>query len=289
MNNNIAKEVASIIKSYTPSQPEVTAIALREFWLGFAPNKGMALIKAEQREQFEAIGIPAPILKDIGNEIARAARNDVGGFVPLAQLLWDEYGREGHVVALIMLGAMELLEPEHVVPLLKDLGRSCVTWEDADRLAMDALEPVVRKDPDKWLSEIAIWLNDQNKWLRRASIIVIGRLPLRHPTYVNQCLEFTKRLLFDTDMDVKKAVSFAIRLCAKVDAAQVCAFLSKQVPASNPAAVWVLCDVIKSMDRKIIPAFSPLLPRYKEWSATPELSSRDQRSIESAIQVLQAS
>ena len=288
MNNAIAEQVASIIKSYTPSNPEMAAKALREFWLQFAPNRGMELVKAEQRERLEAVGIPAPILKAIGNEIARVARQDVRGFVPLAQLLWDEHGREGHVVALVMFGAMELVEPERVVPLLKDLCGRCISWEDADRLAMDALEPIVRKHPDKWLTEIAVWLNDQNKWLRRASVTVIGRLPMRHPTYVSQCLEFTKQLLFDTDTDVRRAVSFAIRLCAKVDAELVCAFLREQVPASNPAAVWVLCDVIKSMDRKTKAAFSPLLPRYKEWSAATDLSSKDRRSIESAIEVLQA-
>ena len=289
MSNDIAKEVASIIQRYTPGKPGVTAKALRELWLGFAPNRGMELIKAEQRERLEAIGIPAPVLKAIGSEIARTARKDVSGFIPLAQLLWDEYGREGRVVALIVFGAMELVEPERLVPLLKELCKRCVSWEDADRLAMDALEPIVRKYPDPWLSEMAGWLTDQNKWLRRASITVIGRLPMKHPSYINQCLELTERLLYDKDVDVRRAVSFAIRICAKVNAELVCAFLKEQVPAANPAAVWVLCDVIKSMDRKIIAAFSPLLPRYEEWRTAPDVSSKDQRSIESAIKVLQAS
>ena len=49
---------------------------------------------------------------------------------------------------------MELVDPERVVPLLKELCRSCITWEDADRLAMDALGLIVRKDPDGWLGAI---------------------------------------------------------------------------------------------------------------------------------------
>jgi hypothetical protein len=44
--------------------------------------------------------------------------------------------------------------PERIVPLLKTMCRQCVSWEDADRLAMDALEPVVRKGPDQWLGEM---------------------------------------------------------------------------------------------------------------------------------------
>ncbi|HEY4722301.1 MAG TPA: DNA alkylation repair protein, partial [Anaerolineae bacterium] len=247
------------------------------------------LIKAEQRAQLEAVGIPIPALKAIGNEIAKMARKDVSGYVPLAQRLWDDYGREGRVVALLIFGAMELVEPERLVPLLKDLCKRCISWEDADRLAMDAVEPIVRKYPDKWLGEMGAWLNDENKWVRRASVTMIGRLPMKHPAYTRQCLEYTARLLFDNDTDVKRAVSFAIRMCAKTDPRLACAFLKKQVPAANPAAVWVLCDVIKSMDRKIVAEFSSLLPRYKKWSAAPDVSRTDQRSLESTIKVLQAS
>ncbi|HUT15036.1 MAG TPA: DNA alkylation repair protein [Anaerolineae bacterium] len=75
-------------------------------------------------------------------------------FIPLARALWDEYGREGRVIAAIPLGMMELAEPETVIRLLMDLCHTCITWEDADRLAMDALEPIVRKQPEQWLSAI---------------------------------------------------------------------------------------------------------------------------------------
>jgi len=289
MNNDIAEKVTSIIKGYTSSKPEGTAKALRKYWLEFTPNKGIELIKAKQREQFEAIGIPIPTLKAIGNEIAKTARQDVNGFIPLAQLLWDEYGREGRVVALIIFGAMELIEPQRLVPLLKDLCKQCVSWEDADRLAMDAVEPIVRKYPDTWLSEMEAWLEDENKWIRRAAITIIGRLPMKHPSYTSRCLALTERLLSDTDVDVRRAVSFAIRTCARVDPKLARAFLEKQVPATHSAAVWVLCDVIKSMDRRIIAEFAPLLPRYKKWGAVSDISSKDKRSIESAIKVLQAS
>jgi 3-methyladenine DNA glycosylase AlkD len=288
MSADTAERVASILKSYSSSNPAATAKALRKLWVEFAPNTGMALIKAAQRAQIEAIGIPVPVLRAIGSEIAATARKDVRGFLPLAQLLWNEYGREGRVVALIVFGAMELIEPEHMIPLLKEACKNCVTWEDADRLALDALEPAIRRHPEKWLPELSAWLKDKNKWVRRASITVIGRLPMKHPDYSGRCLDYSERLLFDTDLDVKRAVSFAIRLCAKADPKLTCVFLKKQLPAQNPLAVWVLCDVIKSMDRKIVATFLPLLPLYEKWSAGPELAGGDRHSLESAMKVLRA-
>ncbi len=155
MKVEVTEKITTLIKDYDARQPDVTAQALRAIWLEFEPNKGIILVKAEQRAQFEAVGIPIPILKAIGSDIAKAARKEVNRFLPLAQRLWDAYGREGRVVALLLFGAMELVEPRRLVPLLKDLCRQCASWEDADRLAMDAVEPIVRKHPDQWLGEMA--------------------------------------------------------------------------------------------------------------------------------------
>jgi len=89
---------------------------------------------------------------------------------------------------------MELTSPQRIVPLLMELCRTCITWEDADRLAMDALEPIVRKQPGQWLSVLEPWLADANKWVRRAGVTVIGRLPMEQPAYTARCLELTGTL-----------------------------------------------------------------------------------------------
>jgi 3-methyladenine DNA glycosylase AlkD len=278
-------QVAPILTAYDPSAPGDTADALRDLWLQFEP-KSAAGIKAEQRKQQETIGIPVSVLRSIGKEVGKVARKRVDDFVPLARLLWDEYGREGRVVAVVFLGAMELADPETIVPLLMELCRTCVTWEDADQMAMRALEPIVRKKPEQWLSAMEPWLADENKWVRRVGVIVVGRLPMKHPAYATRCLELTERLLFDEDVDVKRAVSFAIRLVARGQTGPVRDFLAHHVPPENPAATWVLCDAIRSMTKKFLPEFAPLLPLYEQWAADPALSAKDRRSVESAVKTL---
>ncbi len=280
-------EVSSILDNYTPAAPDPTAAALRECWLTIAPNHGIQLIKAEQRQQLEAAGTPIPVLQAIGKEIARAAGKDVPRYLPLARCLWEAYGREGRVIALILFGSMVLVEPDYLVPMLRDLCRSCISWEDADRLAMDAVEPIVRKHPGHWIDEMAFWLSDTNKWVRRAAITIIGRLPMKHPSYTPQCLAMSEMLLTDGDVDVRRAVSFAIRMCAKSDAQLACAFLQTQVSAANAACAWVLCDVIKSMDRKILHQFTSLIPSFLDWKERMSPSAKERRSLESAIAVLQ--
>ncbi len=285
MKDKIAAKLEPILEAYNPTSPEVTADALRDLWLGFEP-KSIEGIKAELREQQETVGIPVPVLKIIGKGLRKAAGKRVDDFIPLTRLLWDEYGREGRVVGLIPLGAMELVDPEKIVPLLKEMCRTCVTWEDADRLAMDALESIVCKKPEVWLSTLEPWLVDENKWVRRVGVIVAGRLPMKRPEYTQQCLDIAERLLFDSEVDVKKGLSFAIRLCARGDIKPVREFLERHVPPKNASATWVLCDVIRSMTPSFLPEFKALLPRYEKWSADPSLNAKDRRSVESAVKKL---
>jgi 3-methyladenine DNA glycosylase AlkD len=246
----------------------------------------MEVIKAEQRKEQETAGTPVPVLRAIGKELARDARRRPADYLPLARLLWDEFGREGRVVGLIPMGAIELADPEGTLPLLMEMCRTCVTWEDADRLAMNALEPIVRKDPETWLRALVPWLADSNKWVRRAGITAAGRLPMVHPLYTKRCVAMAQTLLYDPEVDVRRAVSFALRLSARGDPEPVRQLLERNVPPVDAAATWVLCDVVRSMTKTLLPHFHSVLPLYEEWSRDPELSVRQRRSVESAVKVL---
>ncbi len=283
---DVTAAVQQLLAAYDPAAPRPTAAQLRELWLQFEP-KSVGGIKAEQRELQETVGTPIPALQGIGKVIGKTARQRVPDFIPLARVLWDAFGREGRVVALLILGPMELTAPDTIIPLLHELCRGCLTWEDADRLAIDALEPIVRKQPDQWLPVIEPWLADDNKWVRRAGVTAIGRLPMKHAAYTSRCVALTERLLLDDDQDVKRAVSFAFRIAARGEVGPVLDFLAAHVPPENAAATWVLCDVIRSMAQALLPQFVPLLPRYQQWAADPSLSAKDRRSVESAVCVLQ--
>jgi hypothetical protein len=181
MSDKIARRIREILSSFNPTSYNLTASLVKTLWLEFEPNRGIELIKEEQRKQQESIGIPIPVLKSIGQEIAKYAKKNIDDYVVLAELLWEEYGREGRIVSSIIFGSMILIEPMKIVPILKENCRECISWEDADRLAMDALEPIIRKEPESWLVELDEWLQDESKWVRRTAITVYGRLPMRHP------------------------------------------------------------------------------------------------------------
>jgi len=111
--------------------------------------------------------------------VGKAAKKRVDDLLLLMRLLWDEYGREGRIVAVTALRPMELAEPERVIPFVQELARTSISWEDCDQLAMEALEPIVRKRPQEYLAALESWGRDENKWVRRAAVTVIGRLPTK--------------------------------------------------------------------------------------------------------------
>ena len=166
MNKEIPNRVRSIPDTFDPDSPILTADSLRKFWMTFEP-KSIGGIKAELGEQQETLAIPVPVLKSIRKELSKSAKKNVSDYIPLIRLLRDGYSRAGRVVAVIALGAMELVELSRIIILLKELCRTCITWEDADRLAMDALESIVRKEPEDWVGVIEPWLENENKWIRR--------------------------------------------------------------------------------------------------------------------------
>lgn len=102
MEVDIKERVGQILAEYDPTAPEITADALRDLWLRFDP-KSLGGIKAEDRQKQETVGIPVKVLRKIGKEVGKAARKRVDDYLPLARLLWDEYGREGRVVAVYPL------------------------------------------------------------------------------------------------------------------------------------------------------------------------------------------
>lgn len=285
MTDDITDRVETILAAFDPADPAATAADLEALWLQFEPQD-LEGIKAELRQQHKMVGIPIPVLRAMAKPLKKAAGKRVDAYLPLSRLLWDEFGREGRNIALIALGGMELKAPQTVEPLLFELCPSCATWEDADRMAMDALEPIVRKRPDEWLNAMQRWLDDDDRWRRRVAVTVVGRLPMKHPATTARCLTMIEPLLPDAREEVRKATSFAIRLAAKGDAALVAAFLDRHVPPGDPAATWVLCDAVRKMATKLLPIFVPLQANYEAWAGVPSLTPKDLRSVQSALKAL---
>jgi len=283
-----AQTTADHLEAYRAGAADAVADLLQDVWVRAAP------LPEEQAGRdwgigdvdYLAVGTPVPILRAIGKEIGKRARRDVDAYLPLIHLLWSDYGREGRVMAAVALGPMELAEPERIVPLIHGLAQTCIFWEDCDQLAMKALEPILRREPANWLERLGTWVRDDDKWVRRAALTAIGRLPMEAPDYTARCVALLEPALGDPDRDVKRALSFALRVSARGQVEPVKAFIRDHRDVTDADSLWVLSDVMRSMTRQLLPQFVDLLPVYRRWLETAE--PRAQRSVEGAIRTLKA-
>jgi len=284
-----AAAAADHLRAYEPQAYDAVADALQETWIRAAPPREEQAARQWGIEalDYPAVGTPVPILRAIGKEVGKRAKRNVDDYLPLTRLLWDRYGREGRVVAAVALGPMELAQPQQVVPFIYELALTCVFWEDCDQLAMKALEPVLRRDPGTWLEPLGQWVLDQSKWVRRAALTAIGRLPMERAEYTARCVELLEPALGDPDRDVKRALSFALRVSARGQVEPVKQFIRDHREATDADSLWVLCDVARSMTASLLPQFADLLPIYQAWQESAE--PKAQRSVEGAIRILERS
>ncbi|MBN1659068.1 MAG: DNA alkylation repair protein [Anaerolineae bacterium] len=282
-----AAATAERLVTYEPDVADVVAGGLQGIWVRAAPvdraEAGTDYGAAEAG--LDAAGVPVPVLRAIGKEIGVHARRRVVEFLPLVERLWAQYGREGRIVAAVALGPMELADPDLVVPVIYALAQGCAYWEDCDQLAMKALEPVLRKDPDTWLDRLGAWVTDDNKWVRRAALTALGRLPMERPEYTACVVPLLAPALGDPDRDVKRALSFALRVAARGDVEPVKQFIREQQAVTDADSLWVLGDVARSMTASLRPEFAALLPVYRRWLETAEPAGR--RSVEAAVRALE--
>lgn len=285
MATDLRSATREALAGYAPDRAPETATALAHVWLAetepLAPGEVPALVKTT----LAWAGTPLRVLDVVGKEVGKAARKHVEGYLPLAHVLWEEHGREGRVVAATMLGPMELAEPERLLPILHGLAATCASWEDADQLAMRGVEPIARKDPDRYLDRLAPWVLDESPWVRRVGVTAIGRVPMKHPDQATRCAALVEPALADPEREiVGRAVSFAIRLTARADVDVVRDLVRRHSDAQDPNAVWVLCDVVRSLWKKLLPEFADLLPVYE--GLLDRVDARSRRSVESAIRLL---
>lgn len=259
------------------------AESLHQLWLK-GPRKSLTGVKSEHRKGYEFVGTEVATLKMIGNEIGRVGSKDIPRYIELPRILWKQYGREGRIVAAMILGKMSLRTPEYILPLCKELVASASSWEDCDQMTC-GYEPIIRKMPFIYLNEIKPWVKDENKWVRRSAITTIGRVPMKEAEFTGKCLKLIEPCLTDPDRDVRRAMSFAIRLSARGDLIKVKNFLLRYIGNPDPSIIWILSDVIRSMAKKLLPQFIDLLLAYEDWMVMTE-AGRSRKSLEAAVRCL---
>jgi len=198
-------------------------------------------------------GVRNPLMSAIARQVrAELRRSTSSTALYLAERLVSEPEREIVLFSHVPLARALPDDPERTWQIMRRLARAANNWIAVDELA-ELYAKGVLLEQFRW-AELEQLVYSGDKWERRLVGATIARLPFELPKDLRPQLAGTislmliKSLIGDAEMDVQKALSWALRSWNEVDQRAVEDFLieeTKDAKRTNDGhRAWVLRDAL---------------------------------------------
>jgi 3-methyladenine DNA glycosylase AlkD len=229
------------------------------------------------------IGVRTPLLRAVERPVARALREASPAVsIYLADTLTRTVAFETRMVALVPLRRSLAADPERTWQLIRRLARLARDWASVDALA-DVVARGLLLEPFRW-AEIELLVYSPHRWERRLVGSTIAEIPFRLASGERASLRerpgltIIESLIGETDPDVQKALSWALRSWREVDPDGVAALLRRQAGVARAtddgARAWVVRDALTghSADPALAAELKPLLVGIQRRPDAPDTS-----------------
>jgi 3-methyladenine DNA glycosylase AlkD len=162
-------------------------------------------------------GVRVPRLRELARGVVREYRSQPGELKEIAVACWERGSREHRLAAVFLLSKLKKgLDPQERWSLGVRFLPDVSNWEECDQLCHALLGEALAKSPE-FMDELETWLDDDNKWVRRAALV--STVLLRRADFPDalardldrRALRMCERLLDDPEKYIRKAVDWAIR------------------------------------------------------------------------------
>lgn len=203
------------------------------------------------------LGVRWPLLHEVGRVLRPALRETSPSLVlDLAtRLARTAPTREERLMALPCLRACLPEEPERSWQLLRRMGHAAPDWITVDTLA-DVFAQGVLAEPFRW-AELEQLVYSERPMERRLVGSTLARLPHRVPTRersslrVAPVLDLVAELMGDSDVWVRKSLSWGLREWSRIAPTEVAAFLEDQAAIARERSdghrAWVIRDSLSHL------------------------------------------
>jgi 3-methyladenine DNA glycosylase AlkD len=143
------------------------------------------------------------------------APRDIGEYHEVVVALWGQPYREEKYLALSYAGAFDEFINSDSMALFQRLVTEGAWWDFVDESAARLVGRVLFKEPSRTEPTIRSWIDDDDMWLRRTSIIC----QLKHKNNTDTLLlaDACTANLADNEFFIRKAIGWALREYAKTD------------------------------------------------------------------------
>lgn len=166
----------------------------------------------EPDARYKSYGVRA----DGRKEIIRAHRKAIRGLQQEQQLdlAWklieSEYGEQQSIALFILEPHNEYFSPDKFAQLDRYV-RLLHGWSKIDSYTGTLFRDVLFQHPDQFIDLVGQWNQDQDLWLRRASVVLFTRKVAKSGQFNDAALEFCENLIYDQELLVQKGVGWSLK------------------------------------------------------------------------------
>ncbi len=227
--NEIAKQIYELMETHEDSSIFISEILKAE------KTKKMAITKT-------------PLLNSIGKELGKLISSSSWKYEQLKKL-WESGKREDRLIVISALGVLAKKEYKKAKGFILSIINDISDWEICDQLAMRAIVHLAVQNPAEMFSLMHDWSQSTHLWIRRLSIATLPSYIRARPNESERCLKLIDEVMQDSEKDVKKAASWALREISKKEPEAVFEFLKKWAHADNKNTKWIIKDGMKKLSQ----------------------------------------
>lgn len=176
------------------------------------------------RNKFKFLGIKSPKRKEIFKQIFENFKNNKEIDKEFVVKFFNKDYREFQYIAIDYLIKMKKYFLKDDIFFIKDLIITKSWWDTVDIIASNLLGEICKKYPSLIDEQIVFWINDENMWLRRSSIIF--QLRYKENTNLEILQKSIESNIDDDEFFIQKAIGWALREYSKTDYKWVLNFIN---------------------------------------------------------------
>ena len=205
--------------------PKQFALAVQRALTPLADASRAEQMKAYLLEQFEFLGLTAPVRRQAVKDIGKVQWQSAGDLLAAAELLWQKPQREYRYTAVDLLRKHSRMLSVNDLPALQALLLRDAWWETVDGLSAviaDVVHAAVQQQPNAAVA-MDVWLKHPSHWVRRSAML--HQLGWRLDTDTTRLFGYATQLADEKEFFIRKAIGWALRDYARWDPEAVTAFV----------------------------------------------------------------
>jgi 3-methyladenine DNA glycosylase AlkD len=182
-------------------------------------------MKAYLLNQFEFLGLAAPVRRAAVKEIGKVKWQSSAELLATAELLWQKPEREYRYTAVDLLRQHSAQLNVNDLPALQALLLRDAWWETVDGLSAviaDVMHVAVQQKPSAAVT-MDVWLKHPIHWVRRSAML--HQLGRRLDTDTKRLFGYAAQLADEKEFFIRKAIGWALRDYARWNPQAVTDFL----------------------------------------------------------------